>query len=291
MPLLRVSQSQYTRNADRLVSHEPGCSAACPTGACRKDEADGTVFRVAEECVGCGACAQACPYGHPYVIADKGISMKCDGCKSFRDRGLNPVCVDSCVMRALECGDIEGLRAAHPDAVCDLPILPDSSLTGPSLLVSQHVGAVPEAELFRAVDLDLVGQALDIMGVDETVAPAAPALLRTLRLAQGEDDQAEGLRDRLTSEYNRCFVGPRDLPAPPFESVYRDRKRIIMTETTLRVRMAYKASGYEPVLIHHVADDHIALELDFLASLADHAVDCAVAGNEDTAREYLKTSK
>ena len=64
-----------------------------------------------------------------------------------------------------------------------------------------------------------------------------------------------------------------------------------MTETTLRVRMAYKASGYEPVLIHHVADDHIALELDFLASLADHAVDCAVAGNEDTAREYLKTSK
>lgn len=120
----------------------PACVAACPTGACQKDAADGTVYRDEEVCIGCGACANACPYGHPVVVADRGVVMRCDGCKSFRDAGQNPVCVDACVMRAIECGDIEELRAAHPDAVCDLPILPDSSQTGPSLLVNPYPAAL-----------------------------------------------------------------------------------------------------------------------------------------------------
>lgn len=114
----------------------PACVENCPTGACQKDPGDGTVFRDPEVCIGCGTCTNACPYEHPIVLEDLGIVGRCDSCKSFRDNGMNPVCVDACVMRALEFGDIDELRAAHPDAVSDAAVLPDSSITNPSLFVT-----------------------------------------------------------------------------------------------------------------------------------------------------------
>ncbi len=123
---------------------EPACVAACPTGACQKDPDDGSVWRDYDVCIGCGACASACPYGHPVIVEDLAKSMRCDGCKAFRDAGLNPVCVDACVMRAIQWGDIEELRAAHPEAVSDLPILPDSSETTPSVLIQPYDAALNE---------------------------------------------------------------------------------------------------------------------------------------------------
>lgn len=122
----------------------PACVANCPTGACQKSADDGTVFRDEERCIGCGTCASACPYGHPVVLDEK-MSAKCDGCKSFRDAGLNPVCVDACVMRAIDFGDIDELRSKYPDAVNDLPCLPDSAETSPSLLVTPHAAAQEES--------------------------------------------------------------------------------------------------------------------------------------------------
>ena len=121
----------------------PACVAACPTGATQKAEDDGTVFRDAERCIGCGACTMACPYTHP-VLLPEGISGRCDGCRSFRDNGKNPVCVDACVMRALEWGDIDELRARHPEGVSDLPILPSSATTGPSLCMTPYDAALNE---------------------------------------------------------------------------------------------------------------------------------------------------
>lgn len=120
------------------------CVENCPTGACRKSDDDGTVWRDQDDCIGCGTCATVCPYGHPVILDDLKVSAKCDGCKPYRDSGLNPVCVDSCVMRAIEWGDIKELRQMHPEAVGDLPILPDSSLTMPSLLINPHQAALSE---------------------------------------------------------------------------------------------------------------------------------------------------
>ena len=122
----------------------PACVANCPSGAMQKDPDDGTVFIDYAECIGCGTCVKSCPYGVPVLQEDKGTSGKCDGCKPFRDAGQNPVCVDACVMRAIEWGDIEELRAKHGDAVSDLPILPSSSETNPSLLVTPKEAALNE---------------------------------------------------------------------------------------------------------------------------------------------------
>lgn len=114
----------------------PKCVEGCPTGA-MYIASDGTVQHDADICIGCRYCIWNCPYGVPQFLPELGKVGKCDGCKDLRDKGENPVCVDACIMRALEWGDIEELRKKHikEDLINNLPILPSSSITNPSLLI------------------------------------------------------------------------------------------------------------------------------------------------------------
>ncbi len=106
------------------------------------DDEDGTVQHDDTKCIGCQYCVEACPYNVPKHIEDIGLTHKCDGCKQLREAGEQPACVAICPMRALEFGPIDELRAAHPDAVSDLPILPDSSTTNPCTIVSPRKAAL-----------------------------------------------------------------------------------------------------------------------------------------------------
>jgi TorA maturation chaperone TorD len=78
----------------------------------------------------------------------------------------------------------------------------------------------------------------------------------------------EALLDKLKTEYTYLMIGPDKLPAPPWESVYRTKERLIFQESTLAVRRAYLKYQFLPANYPHEADDHIALELDFMAHLA-----------------------
>ncbi len=114
----------------------PKCVEGCPTGAMYIAE-DGTVQHDKNKCIGCRYCVWNCPYGTPQFIPELGKVSKCDGCKDLRDKGENPVCVDACLMRVLEWGDIEELKIkyAKEELINDLPILPSSNITSPSLLI------------------------------------------------------------------------------------------------------------------------------------------------------------
>ena len=113
----------------------PLCVEICPTGAMSKLD-NGIVDHDDSICIGCRACAMRCPYGIPQYIAETEKVGKCDFCRELVERGENPVCVDSCTMRAIEWGDIDELRAAYgAEAVSDLPVLPDSSIASPSMLI------------------------------------------------------------------------------------------------------------------------------------------------------------
>ncbi len=71
--------------------------------------------------------------------------------------------------------------------------------------------------------------------------------------------------------FNRLFVGPATLEAPPFSSIYLDAQRLVMGKTTLDVRQMYGALGLESPWKNRLPDDHISLELD--AALAmNHVV-------------------
>jgi TorA maturation chaperone TorD len=62
--------------------------------------------------------------------------------------------------------------------------------------------------------------------------------------------------------FNRLFVGPAALEAPPFSSVYLDGESLVMGKTTLYVREMYGALGLESPWKSSIPDDHISLELD-----------------------------
>ncbi len=113
-----------------LCNHcdKPACVDVCPadkvevtfkdakTGATKtmavaatwKDPFNGTVQIDKERCLGCGACADACPYDARYVNED-GDEPKADKCTFCVERvaeGLEPACVQTCLARARIFGDL-----------------------------------------------------------------------------------------------------------------------------------------------------------------------------------------
>jgi TorA maturation chaperone TorD len=86
------------------------------------------------------------------------------------------------------------------------------------------------------------------------------ALLADLKRAVALE--AEAVLARLKSEYTALMIGPAKLPAPPWESAYLTRERIIFQESTLKVRRAYQKYQFLPANYPYEADDHLALELD-----------------------------
>lgn len=62
--------------------------------------------------------------------------------------------------------------------------------------------------------------------------------------------------------FNRLFVGPGPVAAPPYASVYLETERRLMGEATLFAREAYAVLGLASPWQGSLPDDHIGLELD-----------------------------
>ncbi len=73
---------------------DPACASACPEGAIVKRE-DGIVVMDYDECTGCRACIDECPYGAIDYDPDKVIAQKCNLCHHRVDKGLFPACADN----------------------------------------------------------------------------------------------------------------------------------------------------------------------------------------------------
>lgn len=97
----------------------------------------------------------------------------------------------------------------------------------------------------------------------------------------------DSLLDSLLSEYTHLLVGPSKLPAPPWESVFATDERMLFQSCTFDVRRLYKQHGYVPSNYPHEADDHLALELDFMAHLAASAFSYYEQGDMENAKKSL----
>src|SRR5471032_2842475 len=73
--------------------------------------------------------------------------------------------------------------------------------------------------------------------------------------------------------FQRLFVGPYALPAPPWGSVYLDRESVIFGDSTLKLREWMRQQGIEPQLAQAEPEDHIGLMLMMSAWLADNSPD------------------
>jgi DMSO reductase family type II enzyme chaperone len=92
----------------------------------------------------------------------------------------------------------------------------------------------------------------------------ADALIGSLEIPETQAEQA--LRT-LEIEYNRLFVGPGRPQAPPYESVYRDPRGLVMGPTARDVERRYAEAGLALAPDYHDLPDHVAMELGFMAYL------------------------
>ena len=92
----------------------------------------------------------------------------------------------------------------------------------------------------------------------------------------------------IQSEYTKLMIGPGKLIAYPWESTYNRKENLLFQESTLLVREAYRKYGYLPEGYPHVADDHIALELHFMAKLSGEALQAFQNGDIKLAIQILK---
>ena len=136
-------------------------------------------------------------------------------------------------------------------------------------------------------------------------ALARDRLFQAWPLPAGDEDTAAGLAllaaycerwDRgqlgaLTWDFNRLFVGPGEMLAPPWESVHRSRTKLTFQEPTLQVRAPYEAFGVQAPALHREPDDHLALELDFLATLSERAVEAGDRGDGDQLEGCLRAQQ
>lgn len=115
---------------------DPTCVNVCPAQAIYKRAEDGVVLIDADKCIGCRYCEWSCPYGAPQ-FDESGTMSKCDFCYELLDKGEEPFCTSACVMRALEFGDINELRAKYGDQASIEP-LPTQEITKPALVIKPH---------------------------------------------------------------------------------------------------------------------------------------------------------
>ncbi len=115
----------HRRFFPRLCNHcdNPPCMSVCPTGATFKLD-NGIVLVDDERCMGCQACAMACPYHARYKITYSDIDAgeeffgsdaqrhrptvdKCSFCAHRVVQGLEPACVETCVGKSRMFGDLD----------------------------------------------------------------------------------------------------------------------------------------------------------------------------------------
>lgn len=96
--------------------------------------------------------------------------------------------------------------------------------------------------------------------------------------------------DDLHWDYTKMMIGPFDLAAPPWESVYVQKEKMLFQKCTMDVRKTYEHFGFQKAAYNIEADDHIGLELDFIYHLNNL---CMQSVKEENIQEvsYLLTQQ
>ena len=90
----------------------------------------------------------------------------------------------------------------------------------------------------------------------------------------------------LSVEYARLFVGPFELLAPPYGSVYLDDGGRVMGDSTMKVIEAYQKEGLSKNDDFKDLPDHIAVEMEFMSYLIFKEREALEKSDPDAAKEY-----
>jgi len=95
----------------------------------------------------------------------------------------------------------------------------------------------------------------------------------------------------LAVEYAKLFVGPYELKAPPYGSVYLDKERRVMGDSTMEVIKMYHEKGLSIDEDFKELPDHIAVELEFMNYLIYREIETRLKSKLEDTREDLRNQE
>lgn len=139
------------------------------------------------------------------------------------------------------------------------------------------------SELFKYPEKELTKLSSTILDTFSKLSPKFEAQAQTLvtRL-----EQADSLKD-LQIEYSRLFVGPYQVEAAPFSSVYLDPQGLVMGESTIDAIEYYVDAGLNPNDDIKEPPDHISTELEFMYYLIFNSVVKNDQSKEAISKDFL----
>jgi anaerobic sulfite reductase subunit A len=99
------------------------------------------------------------------------------------------------------------------------------------------------------------------------------------------------VRVNLTVDYAGLFLGAWEKHVHPSESYYVTDRQLVMQQPRDDVLKLYRAMGVDKAGEFKEPEDHIALELQFMAHLCDKTNDALKRGNFGGARRYLDVQR
>ena len=97
--------------------------------------------------------------------------------------------------------------------------------------------------------------------------------------------------EELLVEYARLFIGPYELKAAPYGSIYLDEGRKIMADSTSQVNDFYRRMGLDMDADFTELPDHIAVELEFMYYLSFKETESLNKGLTDRAAHFVSAQK
>ena len=88
-------------------------------------------------------------------------------------------------------------------------------------------------------------------------------------------------------DYTKMFIGPFEVQASPWESVYVRKDKLLFQQTTMDVRKLYNKYGFRAGDYNIEADDHIGLELDFIYHLNRLSIESGEQNSETAIQEIV----
>ena len=128
------------------------------------------------------------------------------------------------------------------------------------------------------------------LGEDQKEVQDGMKLLSAWNQTYSDGLTVEGF-EAVRDDYTRLFVGPGKVLAPVWESMYFTKERSIFQKETLEVRDWYRRYGVESVKLYHEPDDHLGLELAFVAHLAGLAHAALESGDQEKFQELLTAQR
>lgn len=106
----------------------------------------------------------------------------------------------------------------------------------------------------------------------------------------GEEFAAEALEDLLV-DYTRLFLGPTNIIAKPYGSVWLDDPKNLMGDSTMAVLDLYNEGGFEIDRNFRELPDHVAAELEFLYLLIYRENEARQTGATETLEMISRLKK